>query len=174
MEEVILVNSQDEVVGSMEKLEAHRKGELHRAFSILVYNSNGEMLLQKRASSKYHSGGLWTNACCSHQKPNEGSRQAAKRRLKEEIGIDANPEFLYKFIYKAKLDNGLTEHEYDHVFTCTSDQHPKLNLDEAEDYKYIPMKDLFEDIDANPFHYTFWFRMIVDHLKNKLEIPSNL
>ena len=172
MEKVVLVNDNDEVLGSMDKLDAHIQGELHRAFSILVYNTNGEMLLQKRATGKYHSGGLWTNACCSHQRPDEDSKVAAKRRLKEEIGIDADPEFFYKFIYKAKLDNGLTEHEYDHVFTCTTDQNPILNVEEAEDFKYVSMEDLYIDIDQNPFHYTFWFRLIVDNLKNRSEIEA--
>ncbi|QSE96045.1 isopentenyl-diphosphate Delta-isomerase [Fulvivirga lutea] len=173
MEEVVLVNPKDDEVGTMEKMEAHLNGVLHRAFSVLVYNSEGQMLLQKRAQSKYHSGGLWTNACCSHPKPGEDNAAAAKRRLIEELGINADPEYLYKFIYKAKLDNNLTEHEYDHVFTCITDQQPHLNKAEAEDYKYVDMKELFENIDANPDEYTFWFRMIAENLKNRSEIPAN-
>ncbi len=158
----------------MEKMEAHFNGVLHRAFSVLVYNSKGEMLIQKRASGKYHSGGLWTNACCSHQHPNENSEAAAKRRLKEEIGLDAKPEFLYKFIYKAELDNNLTEFEYDHVLTCTSDDKPILNPEEVEDFKYIDAKSLMADIEENPASYTFWFKQIMENLQSKmaLEIES--
>ncbi|MEQ8925402.1 MAG: isopentenyl-diphosphate Delta-isomerase [Fulvivirga sp.] len=172
MEEVVLVNPKDDEVGTMEKMEAHLNGVLHRAFSVLVYNNKGEMLLQKRAHTKYHSGGLWTNACCSHPRPDESNAAAAKRRLIEELGINAEPEYLYKFIYKAKLDNNLTEHEYDHVYTCITDQEPLLNKAEAEDYKYVEMTDLFNDVDKNPDSYTVWFRMIVDKLKNRLEITA--
>ncbi len=169
MDQVVLVNPKDDVVGTMDKMKAHRLGELHRAFSVLVYNSAGEMLIQKRADSKYHSGGLWTNACCSHPRPNEESISAARRRLKEEIGLNADPEYLYKFIYKAKLDNDLTEHEYDHVFTCITDEAPILNREEVADFKYINMSELFTDIDENPDQYTFWFRMIADNLKNRFD-----
>jgi isopentenyl-diphosphate delta-isomerase len=119
--EVILVDSEDNPIGTMEKMEAHEKGLLHRAFSVLIFNSKGQMLLQKRARSKYHSGGLWTNTCCSHPAPNESVAEAAKRRLKEEMGIDAEPKFAYKFIYKTPLDQNLVEHEVDHVFTATFD-----------------------------------------------------
>src|SRR5687768_10210348 len=115
MEEVILVDLLDNPIGTMEKMEAHRKGELHRAFSVLVFNSKGEMLLQKRSKKKYHSGGLWTNSCCSHPLPGEKIEVAASRRLKEEMGIDLMPRFSYKFIYRTDLDNALVEHEYDHV-----------------------------------------------------------
>ncbi len=169
MEQVTLVDSKDQVIGTMDKLEAHKKAILHRAFSVLVYNSKGQMLLQKRAKTKYHSGGLWTNACCSHQWPKEDSMAAAKRRLMEEIGIDAQPEFFYKFIYKAELDNNLTEYEYDHVFTCITDQQPKLDTREVEDFKYINMEDLYADIEENPEHYTVWFRMITERLKGSME-----
>ncbi len=169
MEHVILVNTEDAQIGTMEKIQAHTTGELHRALSVLVFNSKGEMLLQKRAQGKYHSGGLWTNACCSHPKPNEETADATKRRLKEEMGIDADPVFLYKFIYKTALDNGLTEHEYDHVFTCTSDKPPIIDKTEVEDYKYMDMKSLHEDIVANPQSYTYWFKLIIDQLKSQMK-----
>ncbi|MTI38678.1 isopentenyl-diphosphate Delta-isomerase [Fulvivirga lutimaris] len=174
MSEVILVNSKDEELGILDKMEAHFEGVLHRAFSVLVYNSKGEMLIQKRAADKYHSGGLWTNACCSHQHPGESSEVAAKRRLKEEIGLEANPEFLYKFIYKAELDNNLTEFEYDHVLTCITDDKPVLNPAEVEDFQYVDIKSLMLDIQQNPTNYTFWFKQIMENLQSKmtLEVES--
>jgi len=171
MEEVILVNSKDEEIGSQEKLEAHKHGSLHRAISVILFNSRGEMLLQKRASSKYHSGGLWTNACCSHPRPNETSQEAAKRRLEEEMGIKAYPEFAYKFIYQTALDNELVEHEYDHVFIVTSDEEPKLDTKEASDYKYMKIDELKSEIKNNPEDYTVWFKIIIenyDRLNNQI------
>src|SRR5688572_12077294 len=114
MEQVILVDENDKEIGTLEKIEAHRKGLLHRAFSVLLFNSKGELLLQKRSSKKYHSAGLWTNTCCSHPKPGESVKEAASRRLQEEMGVNSNPEFAYSFIYKTELENGLIEHEFDH------------------------------------------------------------
>jgi len=163
MEEVILVNSKDEEIGSLEKLEAHRKGALHRAISVIVFNSVGEMLLQKRAPDKYHSGGLWTNTCCSHPRPNETSQEAARRRLIEEMGLITLPEFAYKFIYRTILDNNLIEHEYDHVFIATSDEAPKLDANEATDYKYVGIEKLKSDIKNNPDDYTVWFKIIMEN-----------
>jgi isopentenyl-diphosphate delta-isomerase len=145
----------------MEKMEAHEKGLLHRAFSVLVFNSKGEMLLQKRAISKYHSGGLWTNTCCSHPAPNESVAEAAKRRLKEEMGIDVEPKFDYKFTYKTTLDQNLVEHEVDHVFTATFDGEPIINTNEVEDWKFIEISELLFDINSNPNRYTEWFKLIV-------------
>jgi len=163
MEEVILVNSKDEEVGRAEKLEAHQKGLLHRAISVLVFNSAGELLLQKRANHKYHSGGLWTNTCCSHPRPNETSLAAAKRRLLEEMGIHSHPSFAYKFIYKTALDNQLVEHEYDHVYITTSNDKPMLNPDEATDFKYVSIDKLKTEIDNNPDDYTVWFKIIMEN-----------
>lgn len=163
MEQVILVDENDNQVGTMEKLEAHHKGVLHRAFSILIFNSNGEMLLQKRAGSKYHSGGLWTNTCCSHPKPGESIEQTTRERLKFEMGIELETEFSYKFLYKVKLDKDLIEHELDYVFLGTFDGIPNVNPNEVEDWKYINMQDLKEDLRLNPQHYTEWFRIIMDH-----------
>ena len=145
-ENVVLVDTNDNKLGLMEKLEAHRKGLLHRAFSIFVFNSRYELLLQKRASSKYHSGGLWTNTCCSHPREGEDTLDAANRRLDEEMGIKTSLRKVYDFIYKAELDNQLTEHEFDHVFYGVCDNDPILNKDEAEDFKWVDMETLNNDI----------------------------
>ena len=161
---VILVDKEDNQIGLMEKMEAHQKGLLHRAFSVLIFNERGEILLQKRASSKYHSGGLWTNACCSHPLPDEELVDATKRRLIEEMGIRTKPKFLFKFIYKAELDNDLVEYEYDHVFTAVYNEAPVLNPEEAEDWKYVDVNSLKDDIKKNPNDYTVWFKIIVDRL----------
>lgn len=163
MEQVILVDEQDNVLGAMDKLEAHRKGVLHRAFSIIIFNSKGELLLQKRSTNKYHSGGLWTNSCCSHPKPNEGTAQAACNRLKHEMGIDLQPEFAYKFMYKSTLDNNLIEHELDHVFTGLFDGKPVVNADEVEDWKFVNPDTLRSDMLLYPDNYTVWFRLIMNH-----------
>src|SRR5688572_14586630 len=162
MEEVILVDENDNTIGTMEKMEAHRQGKLHRAFSVLLFNSEGELLLQKRAKNKYHSAGLWTNTCCSHPAPGEKIEDAAARRLREEMGIDFKPSFSYKFVYKAKLDKGLTEHELDHVFTGTFDGIPTINTAEVEDWKFVDLKWLREDLEKNPDLYTTWFKIIMD------------
>lgn len=160
---VILVDKDDNQIGTMEKMEAHRKGELHRAFSVLVFNAKGEMLLQKRARSKYHSGGLWTNACCSHPVPGESMEDTVKRRVKEEIGIEVKPEFSYKFLYKTRLDQNLTEHELDYVFIAEYNDQPVLNSEEAEDWKYVSLQWLRDDVAKNPSKYTHWFKLILDH-----------
>ncbi len=163
MTEVILVDADDNAIGTMEKMEAHEKGLLHRAFSVLIFNSKGEMLLQKRAASKYHSGGLWTNTCCSHPTPHESIEEAAKRRLKEEMGIDAQPKFSYKFTYKTSLDKNLIEHEVDHVLTAIFDGKPIANKKEVEDWKYVGLKELQQDAKENPHLYTEWFKLILNH-----------
>ena len=167
MDEVILVDSRDKEIGSMEKLAAHQQGVLHRAFSILIYNEQGDMLIHQRANGKYHSGGLWTNACCSHPKPGESAEHAVRRRLMEEMGIDAQPTFLYKFLYKISLDNALIEHEYDHVYSFQGNVSPVANTEEVADWKYISIEELTADIDENPDQYTFWFKMIMDSLHKK-------
>lgn len=168
MEEVILVNEQDEAIGTMEKIEAHQKGVLHRAFSIVLFNSKGELLLQKRATGKYHSGGLWTNTCCSHPLPGEEMSEAAARKLMQEMGIRTPLTFSHKFLYQTSLDNGLTEHEYDHVFIGHYDNSPSLNAKEAEDWKFSSLKDIQLDIQLHPHSYTYWFRLMLSHpeLKN--------
>lgn len=159
MEEVILVNSNNEVQGYMGKMEAHEKGLLHRAFSVFIFNSYGELLLQKRDLNKYHSGGLWTNTCCSHPRKNETFIEAAKRRLFEEMGLRCELTEAFSFIYKANLDNNLIEHELDQVFFGNSDKLPSLNKEEAMDYKYIEPNQLLIDINNNPNIYTEWLKI---------------
>ncbi len=163
MEHVILVDEQDNAIGTMEKLEAHQKGLLHRAFSILLFNSKGELLLQKRSPLKYHSKSLWTNTCCSHPLPGEDMAEATHRKLKQEMGIELHPEFAYKFIYKAKLDMGLTEYECDHVYIGSFDGTPDINPAEVEDWKYMNVATLQKDIATHPDRYTFWFKQIMRH-----------
>ncbi len=163
-EYVILVDKRDREKGIEEKIEAHKKCMLHRAFSILIFNSKCEILLQKRAKSKYHCGGLWTNACCSHPMPGENIENAAHRRLKEEMGFDCDLEEIGSFIYKVKFENGLSEYEYDHVLLGFYDGKVKINKEEAEDYKWVSLENLEKDIKKNPELYTPWFKMI---MKNK-------
>lgn len=167
MEEVVLVDEMDNAIGTAEKLKAHQSGELHRAFSIFIFNSKGEMLLQQRAKDKYHSGGLWTNACCSHPRPNEETKEAAVRRLEEELDMRTELSFLFSFQYKAGFENGLIEHELDHVFVGTTDDLPGLNPDEAMDYRYIATDELLNDISVHPDNYTFWFKEVVEKVINK-------
>ena len=168
-EKVILVDKNDNQVGLMPKLEAHEKGLLHRAFSIFIFNSRYELLLQKRASSKYHSGGLWTNTCCSHPRDGEDTLDAADRRLEEEMGIKTSLRKVYDFIYKAELDNQLTEHEFDHVFYGVCDRDPILNKDEAEDFKWVDMETLNNDIIKNEDNYTVWFKIAFEYFYNYLK-----
>jgi len=163
MEKVILVNDRDEEVGLMEKFEAHRKGLLHRAFSILIFNSNGEMLLQKRAKTKYHSGGLWTNACCSHPLPGESMKDATRRKLLQEMGIDIATEFAFSFQYRAELDNDLVENELDHVFIGTYNNNPIANRNEVEDWKYVSIDMLKGEMFVSPEKFTSWFKLILIH-----------
>ena len=168
-EKVILVDKNDNQVGLMPKLEAHEKGVLHRAFSIFIFNSKYELLLQRRASSKYHSGGLWTNTCCSHPREGEDILDAANRRLDEEMGIKTSLRKVYDFIYKAELDNQLTEHEFDHVFYGVFDNDPTLNKDEAEDFKWVDMETLNNDIIKNEDNYTVWFKIAFEYFYNYLK-----
>ncbi len=163
--EVILVNDQDEVIGFEDKLVAHQKGLKHRAISVLIFNLKGEWLLQRRAFNKYHSGGLWTNTCCSHPYPQESSKVSAVRRLKEEMGMTVDLNFLFDFSYKVSLDNDLIENELDHVFIGKTDDLPLLNAEEASDYKYVSTKDLEIDLNQNPDSYTEWFKIIVNKMK---------
>ncbi len=159
-EEVILVNEFDETLGMMEKMEAHEKGILHRAFSVFVINGKNELLLQQRALSKYHSGGLWTNTCCSHPRSAETALDAAHRRLQEEMGFDCELTKLLDFIYRAELDKGLIEHEFDHVFVGTWDGLPNINHQEVESFKWMDVEALEKDMAAHPEMYTEWFKII--------------
>lgn len=157
---VILVDGNDEAIGAMPKLEAHEKACLHRAFSVFIFNSSGELLLQKRANCKYHSPGLWTNTCCSHPKPNQETHHAAKGRLFMEMGIVAELEFVLKFTYKSPYENGLTEHEIDHIFVGCTDDRPDINPEEVSEYKYMSIDEILTDVESNPEKYTTWFRII--------------
>jgi isopentenyl-diphosphate Delta-isomerase len=167
-ENVILVDEQDQVVGEMGKMEAHQKGLLHRAFSIFVFNDKGEMLLQKRASSKYHSGGLWTNTCCSHPRSSETTEQAAKRRLTEEMGFTCELKKTFSFIYRAELDKGLTEYELDHVFIGTFTENPTPNPEEVEDFKWISFNDLKQQVNSYPEEFTVWFKIIFEKVADQI------
>lgn len=171
MEElVILVDEQDNVRGTMPKLEAHQKNELHRAFSILIWNSNNEMLLQQRADGKYHSAGLWTNTCCSHPRRNETTIEAAHRRLKEEVGIKTELKHAFHFTYQVALENDLFEHELDHVFIGKYDKEPTLNLEEVKAFRWINLNDLQSEIAMKPEQFTFWFKYILEHYSSKIFI----
>ena len=154
---IILVNERDEAIGLMEKMEAHEKGLLHRAFSIFIFNSEGEMLLQQRALSKYHSPGLWTNACCSHPRDGETILEAAHRRLSEEMGMQTDLTVLTHFIYKADFDNGLTEHELDYVVKGITNENPTINPDEVNAFRWISMADLNKWVNTSPTDFTVWF-----------------
>jgi isopentenyl-diphosphate delta-isomerase len=157
LQEVILVNEQDEPIGVMEKIAAHEQALLHRAFSVFIFNQEGKMLLQQRAHAKYHSPGLWTNACCSHPNPGELTADAAVRRLQEELGFTTDLQKAFHFTYKAPFDNGLTEFEFDHVFIGTYDGNIEANSEEVADYKFVDLNDLEIDLQHNPSYYTAWF-----------------
>tara|TARA_B100000963_G_scaffold55995_1_gene44121 strand:- start:1675 stop:2193 length:519 start_codon:yes stop_codon:yes gene_type:complete len=169
MIQVQLVDNQDNPIGVMEKLLAHEKGELHRALSVIILNSKKELLLQRRALGKYHSPGLWTNTCCSHPYPEEDALEAAKRRLQEEMGMSADLKFLFKFLYKCDFDNGLIEHELDHVFIGTTDETPHLNTDEAMAFSWVSIEELETNMKKKPNDYTFWFKLIIQEYRNKLK-----
>ena len=166
MEDVILVNEHDEELGTMAKMEAHIKGELHRAFSIFIFNEKKEMLLQQRAAEKYHSGGLWTNACCSHPRPKEENLDAANRRLQEELGFSTPLQKIFDFTYKASFDNGLIEHEFDHVFIGFYDGEIVPNPDEVKDYSYLSMDEIEASIRQMQEKYTAWFCIAFPKVKD--------
>lgn len=166
--EVILVDQNDQEIGAMEKLDAHRKGVLHRAFSIFVFNSKNELMLQKRAKGKYHSEGLWTNTCCSHPAPGEAIEVAARRRLIEEMGFDCNLQKSFHFVYKVDLDNELYEHELDHVLVGKYEEDPVLNQLEADDFRWITLDTLENEIGQNPENYTEWLKIILKQYKSQL------
>mgnify|MGYP001207857262 FL=1 len=168
-EEVILVNEQDHPVGTMEKMEAHRIGVLHRAFSVFIFNRQGEMMLQQRAFSKYHSPGLWTNACCSHPRDGETVIQAGIRRLHEEMGFTTPLEKIFDFIYKADVGQGLTEHELDHVLVGRFDDTPQLNPEEVADWKWISLEALQMKMIESPEEFTVWFRIALPELLRHLD-----
>ncbi|MFK8265908.1 isopentenyl-diphosphate Delta-isomerase [Capnocytophaga cynodegmi] len=161
-EKVILVDEQNNPIGLMPKLEAHEKALLHRAFSVFIMNQKGEVMLQQRALHKYHSPGLWTNTCCSHQRENETNVEAGKRRLQEEMGFITELTDVISFIYKAPFDNGLTEHEYDHVLLGYYEENPNINPEEVADWKWELPENIKKDIEQNPQKYTEWFKIIFE------------
>lgn len=165
-ENVILVDNKDNQVGLMEKMEAHEKGLLHRAFSVFVFNDKGELMLQQRAAQKYHSPLLWTNTCCSHQRDGETNIEAGKRRLQEEMGFVCDLEEIFSFIYKAPFDNGLTEHEFDHVMIGKYNDNPAINREEVEAFKWMKLEEVKVDMEFQPQMYTAWFRIIFDKYYN--------
>ena len=167
-EHVILVNEKDQEIGLMPKLEAHQKAVLHRAFSVFIFNSENELMLQQRASDKYHSPNLWTNTCCSHQRSGESNIQAGTRRLYEEMGFTTSLKEITSFIYKAPFDNGLTEHELDHIMVGYFNEDPVINSDEVEDWKWMKIEDVKKDISLNPDLYTAWFKIIFKNFYNHL------
>lgn len=165
---VVLVDETNEILGYLGKLEAHKKGLLHRAISVIVFNSKGEMLLQQRAYTKYHWAGIWSNTCCSHPRKDEGFKEAAERRLFEELGIQIPLSEQFNFIYKAYDEkSGLTEHEYDVVFTGVYDGSFEINRDEVEATKWIEVKDLLADIAKRPDEYSFWFKIILEEMQKR-------
>jgi len=166
MENVILVNEQDEQTGVMEKMEAHQKALLHRAFSVFIFNSKGQMLLQQRAKTKYHSGGLWTNACCSHPRPGEATLDAANRRLFEELGFTTTLEKVFDFTYKASFENGLTENEFDHVFTGVYNGAIQPDSNEVSSYCYKSMEDIEASLQTHARNFTPWFYIAFPKIKS--------
>ncbi len=161
-EQVVLVDANDNAIGQMEKIEAHVKGVLHRAFSIFLINSEGKLLLQQRALTKYHSPGLWTNTCCSHQRLGEDSLAAANRRLFEEMGMTAKLHEAFTFVYQADMGNGLIEHELDHVIIGYTDKEPKINLEEVAEWSWKDVDFLKADLVNRPDRYTAWFKIVFD------------
>lgn len=166
---VILVDENDNQVGLMPKMEAHEKALLHRAFSVFVFNDAKELMIQQRALSKYHSPGLWTNTCCSHQREGESHIDAGKRRLMEEMGFTTELEESISFIYKAPFDNGLTEHEFDHILTGSYNGEPNLNPEEVAAWKWMPLSEIKSDMEENPQVYTAWFKIIFEKFYNHIE-----
>ncbi len=163
-EKVILVDENDKAIGVMGKMEAHEKGVLHRAFSVFIFNDKGEMLLQRRALTKYHSAGLWTNTCCSHPRPEEETLDAANRRLKEEMGLETSLEHKNSFIYKTPFNNGLTEHELDHVYIGYTNANPQINKEEVHTYKWMSLDAIKQEVKNNPDEFTSWFKIALEKL----------
>lgn len=169
VEYVILVNKEDKPLGTMEKMVAHQKAKLHRAFSVFIFNSKGQLLLQQRATHKYHSPLLWTNTVCSHPRQGEITIDAAHRRIVEEMGFDCDFDEAFSFVYKADVGLGLTEHEFDHVFIGTSDDEPVPNPDEVSGWKYIDLSTLEIDVKENSGNYTIWFKIALAEVLKHFE-----
>ena len=165
-ESLALVDENDQMYGTMDKLAVHQKGLLHRALSVFIFNTNGELLLQQRAWGKYHSEGLWSNTCCSHPRPGENIMDAANRRLQEEMGLDTELSYAFHFIYRADMGNGFTEHEYDHVFIGVSDEAPIPDPEEAADFKYMSMEVLEKELQEHPDKYSKWLNICYQQVLN--------
>jgi len=172
-EKVILVDENDKQIGLMNKMEAHEKGALHRAFSIFVFNSKGEFLIQQRAFSKYHSGGEWANTCCSHQREGESTLEAAHRRLVEEMGFDVELKEVFDFTYKKEFGNGLTEHEFDHVVFGEFEGNPVPNPEEVANWKYVSLEELKKQIASHPEQYTIWLQIALKEVELHLQNQSS-
>lgn len=170
IEYVILVDETGNELGVMEKLKAHKEAKLHKAFSVFLFDNQGRFLLQRRAADKYHCGGLWTNTCCSHPRPGEETGDAARRRLKEEMGIAYEPEFSFSFVYKAQFSNGLTEYELDNVFTGTYEGTPEINPKEVDSYRWITPEELLKEIEEKPEVFTPWFKIALPEVMKRLKI----
>jgi isopentenyl-diphosphate Delta-isomerase len=166
---LILVDENDRAIGQMEKLPVHEQGSLHRAFSIFIFNTKGELLLQQRANKKYHSAGLWSNTCCSHPYYGEETYNAAVRRLKEEMGLTCELKHIFSFIYRTDFENGLIEHEYDHVYAGFTDDLPHPSKDEVKDWKYTNISDLKKDLRLNPGNYSEWLKICFPKMKKYLK-----
>lgn len=158
-QKVVLVDENDNEIGTKEKLAAHRDSDLHRAFSLFVFNKNGELLLQQRALNKYHSGGLWSNTCCSHTVPGEDIEKTVHRKLKQEMGFDCPINRAYSFKYKIEFSNGLSEHEYDHVFIGKYDGNIKPSKEEVANWRWITLENLKKEVKDNPDDFTYWFKL---------------
>lgn len=172
-EHVILVNEKDEQIGTMPKMEAHQKAALHRAFSVFIFNDCNELMLQQRASHKYHSPNLWTNTCCSHQRVEEKNIEAGKRRLQEEMGFDTELKDTISFIYKAPFDNGLTEHEFDHILVGYFNGKPQINPEEVSDWKWMSLEHVKTDMREHPASYTAWFKIIFDKFYEHINLKTD-
>ncbi|MFL2610519.1 MAG: isopentenyl-diphosphate Delta-isomerase [Flavobacteriaceae bacterium] len=168
-ENVVLVDTNNNKLGLMPKMEAHIKGILHRAFSVIIFNNNGDIMLQKRARTKYHTPGLWSNTCCSHQRDNEDNITAGKRRLYEEMGFTTQLQNFDSFIYKVSFSNGLIEHEFDHILTGVYNGIPNLNKKEVDQWKWVSIDYLYHDINNNPDNYTAWFKIIINKYSESLK-----
>ncbi|MBU3823038.1 isopentenyl-diphosphate Delta-isomerase [Flavobacteriaceae bacterium XHP0103] len=171
-EQVILVNEKDEQIGLMPKMEAHEKALLHRAFSVFVFNENNELMIQQRAAHKYHSPLLWTNTCCSHQREGESNIEAGKRRLQEEMGFTTDLQESISFIYKAPFDNGLTEHEFDHILIGYYNEEPDINPEEVASWKWMSLEAVKADISELPNLYTEWFKIIFEKFYQHINITE--
>lgn len=158
-DKVVLVDIDDKPVGEMDKIAAHQQGALHRAFSVFVFNNQGELLIQQRASSKYHGAGLWTNTCCSHPQWGENVEQSAMERLEFEMGLQCKLKFSHSFIYKSEVENNLIEHEYDHVFIGITNEDPVINPDEVQDFAWVNVNELLDNVKMRPQNYTYWFKL---------------